>query len=124
MDMLKMGRGGGEWQETDLNVLLNDHVLLAFHSARAADTEFQLDILEEYEEDLVKVKVRPQDLGRVFLNLVTNACYATDEKRKLLLEEGGDAAKDYLPTINLRTQRVGDHVEICLLYTSPSPRDS
>ena len=112
MDMLKMGRGGGEWQETDLNVLLNDHVLLAFHSARAADTEFQLDIQEEYEEDLVKVKVRPQDLGRVFLNLVTNACYATDEKRKLLLEEGGDAAKGYLPTLKLRTHRVGDHVEV------------
>ncbi|MYF48321.1 MAG: HAMP domain-containing protein, partial [Candidatus Dadabacteria bacterium] len=32
-DMLKMGRGGGEWQPTDLNILLNDHALLAFHSA-------------------------------------------------------------------------------------------
>ncbi|MYB89527.1 MAG: HAMP domain-containing protein [Proteobacteria bacterium] len=112
MDMLKMGRGGGEWQETDLNVLLNDHVLLAFHSARAADTEFQLDIQEDYDEDLRKVEVRPQDLGRVFLNLVTNACYATDEKRKALVEEGGDAGKDYLPTLKLSTRQVGEHVEV------------
>lgn len=112
MDMLKMGRGGGEWQETDLNVLLNDHALLAFHSARAADTEFQLEIQEDYEEDLRKVEVRPQDLSRVFLNLVTNACYATDEKRKALLEEGGDAGKDYQPTLKLSTRLAGDRVEV------------
>ena len=112
MDMLKMGRGGGEWQETDLNVLLNDHALLAFHSARATDTEFQLAIQEDYQEDLREISVRPQDLGRVFLNLVTNACYATDEKRKLLAEEGGNAAKDYQPTLKLSTRLVGDHVEI------------
>ncbi len=112
MDMLKMGRGGGDWQETDLNVLLNDHALLAFHSARAADTEFQLEIQEDYEEGLREIMVRPQDLGRVFLNLVTNACYATDEKRKGLLEEDGDAAKEYQPILKLSTLQVGDFVEI------------
>lgn len=112
MDMLKMGRGGGDWQETDLNVLLNDHSLLAFHSARAADTEFQLEIQEDYEDGLQEIMVRPQDLGRVFLNLVTNACYATDEKRKSLLEEGGDAGKDYQPILKLSTLQVGDFVEV------------
>ena len=112
MDMLKMGRGGGDWQETDLNVLLNDHALLAFHSARAADTEFQLEIQEDYEEGLREIMVRPQDLGRVFLNLVTNACYATDEKRKGLLEEGGDAEKEYQPVLRLSTRQVGDFVEV------------
>lgn len=112
MDMLKMGRGGGDWQEIDLNILLNDHVLLAFHSARAADTEFQLEIQEDYEEGLREIMVRPQDLGRVFLNLVTNACYATDEKRKGLLAKGGDGAKDYQPTLKLSTRQVGDHVEV------------
>ncbi|MCY3803536.1 MAG: ATP-binding protein [Gammaproteobacteria bacterium] len=112
MDMLKMGRGGGDWQETDLNILLNDHALLAFHSARAADTEFQLEIQEDYEEGLREIMVRPQDLGRVFLNLVTNACYATDEKRKALLEKGGDAGKEYQPILKLSTLQVGDHVEV------------
>ena len=81
-DMLKMGRGGGEWQPTDLNVLLNEHVWLAFHSARATDTEFQLEIQEDYAPDIGEITVQPQDLGRVFLNLVTNACYATNEKTK------------------------------------------
>ena len=71
MDMLKMGRGGGEWQPTNLNILLNEHAWLAFHSARAADTEFQLEIQEDYSPDIGEITVQPQDLGRVFLNLVT-----------------------------------------------------
>ena len=105
-DMLKMGRGGGEWQPTDLNVLLNEHALLAFHSARATDSEFQLEIQEDYASDIGEITVQPQDIGRVFLNLVTNACYATDEKRK------SDSDKDYQPTLKLSTLLVDDHIEI------------
>ena len=139
MDMLKMGRGGGEWQPTDLNVLLNEHAWLAFHSARATDTEFQLEIQEDYSPDIGEITVQPQDLGRVFLNLVTNACYATDEKRKKLAA-GSDANEkqdktvpsmsrklyegarsraltetvktSYQPTLKLSTQRADEHVEI------------
>ena len=115
-DMLKMGRGGGEWQPTDLNVLLNDHMLLAFHSARASDTEFQLEIQEDYSPDIGKITVQPQDLGRVFLNLVTNACYATNEKRKMLAATTTAAddvsEKDYQPTLKLSTRLIDDHIEI------------
>ena len=137
VDMLKMGRGSGEWQPTDLNVLLNEHTWLAFHSARAADTEFQLEIQEDYATDMGEITVQPQDIGRVFLNLVTNACYATDEKRKMFaatidealtdsqpvqgkLYKGNhhgstvadDVLKDYQPTLKLSTQLVDDHVEV------------
>ena len=140
MDMLKMGRGSGEWQPTDLNVLLNEHAWLSFHSARAADTEFQLEIQEDYSPDLGEITVQPQDLGRVFLNLVTNACYATDEKRKKSAagsdasekqrsavqpmsrklykgarsygEEAETVQKSYQPTLKISTQRTDDHIEI------------
>lgn len=113
-DMLKMGRGGGEWQPTDLNVLLNDHALLAFHSARATDTEFQLEIQEDYATDIGEIMVQPQDIGRVFLNLVTNACYATDEKRKKLAAAAADdgSKKDYQPTLKLSTRLVDDRIEV------------
>jgi len=103
-DMLKMGRGGGEWQPTDLDLLLHEHALLAFHSARASDSEFQLEIQEDYDQDIGEITVQPQDIGRVFLNLVTNACYATDEKRKL--------DKDYQPTLKLSTKLAGDRIEV------------
>ena len=111
-DMLKMGRGGGEWQPTDLNILLNDHALLAFHSARAADPDFQLEIQEDYSPDIGEVTVQPQDIGRVFLNLVTNACYAADEKRKMLADADDASKKDYQPTLNLSTRLVDDHIEV------------
>ena len=110
-DMLKMGRGGGEWQPTDLNVLLNEHALLAFHSARATDTEFQLEIQEDYAPDIGEITVQPQDLGRVFLNLVTNAGYATNEKRKML-EADDVSKKDYQPTLKLSTRLIDDRIEV------------
>ncbi len=111
-DMLKMGRGGGEWQPTDLNILLNEHALLAFHSARAADSDFQLEIQEDYSPDIGEITVQPQDIGRVFLNLVTNACYAADEKRKMLAAADDASKKDYQPTLNLSTRLVDDHIEV------------
>ncbi|MXW21966.1 MAG: HAMP domain-containing protein [Candidatus Dadabacteria bacterium] len=110
-DMLKMGRGGGEWQPTDLNILLNDHALLAFHSARAADPDFQLEIQEDYSPDIGEITVQPQDIGRVFLNLVTNACYAADEKRKMLAADNA-SKKDYQPTLKLSTRLVDDRIEV------------
>ncbi len=110
-DMLKMGRGGGEWQPTDLNVLLNEHAWLAFHSARATDTEFQLEIQEDYAPDIGEITVQPQDLGRVFLNLVTNAGYATNEKRKMLAADDV-SKKDYQPTLKLSTRLIDDRIEV------------
>ena len=113
MDMLKMGRhDSGDWQPADMGVLLNQHAMLAFHSARATDPDFQLDIQEDYVPDVDKIMVKPQDLGRVFLNLVTNACYATDEKRKALMAESGNGTTTYQPTLNLSTQLAGEFLEV------------
>ena len=112
MDMLKMGRhDSGGWQPTDIGALLNQHAMLAFHSARASDPDFQLDIQEDYVQDIDKIMTKAQDLGRVFLNLVTNACYATDEKRKALQAQGDGSAEAYMPTLTLSTRLAGDYLE-------------
>ena len=105
-DMLQMGRGSGDLQPTDINGLLDEYARLAYHSARASDSEFQLDILRELDPDMGDVDVIPQDLGRVFLNMVGNACYATDEKRK------AGEADGYEPTISLATRRGEENIEI------------
>ena len=105
-DMLQMGRGSGDLQPTDINGLLDEYARLAYHSARATDSEFQLDILRELDPDMGDVDVIPQDLGRVFLNMVGNACYATDEKRK------AGEADGYEPTISLKTRRGEENIEI------------
>ena len=108
-DMLMMGRGGGEARLIDINDLVNEHALLAYHSARALDPDFQLNILREFDPDAGQVEAIPSDLGRVFLNMVNNACYAVDENRKAR-EAAGD--KEYMPSVTLATKRTDDSVEV------------
>lgn len=104
-DMLRMGRSSGDRQPTDINSLLEEHVRLAFHSARATDENFQLDIQEDFDPDAGAIEVVPQDLGRVFLNMVGNACDATNERR---VASGGE----YKPTLAVSTRRMEETVEI------------
>ena len=104
-DMLRMGRSSGGRQPTEINSLLEEHVRLAFHSARASDENFQLDMQEDYDPDAGEIDVVPQDLGRVFLNMVGNACDATNERRMA-------SDDDYKPTLAVSTRRLEDTVEI------------
>ena len=107
-DMLMLGRGGGQVQMVGINDLVREHALLAFHSARALDPNFQLDIEEELDPDAGQVPVISENIGRVILNMVGNACYATDEKRRGLAGN----SDSYRPTLSLSTVRKGDTVEI------------
>ena len=110
--MLSMGRGSGERQPTDINALFEEHARLAYHSARASNPDFRLDIEEDYGPDVGEVEVVPQDLGRVFLNMVTNACYATDERRRAAEAGAGEDGAAYAPALSLTTRRMADHVEV------------
>ena len=109
-DMLQLGRGGGEVRPVMINDLLNEHALLAYHSARALDPDFQLDLQSEFDPDAGEWPVVPEDMGRVFLNMVSNACHATDDKRRALVEEGNSGS--YMPTLLLKTKRTEEAMEI------------
>ena len=88
--MLEHSRGGeGEWRETDLNATLKQYVELAYHSMRALNTGFNMDLVTDLDPDIGLLEVVPQDISRVFLNLATNACQALDDKRNK--EEGFEA---------------------------------
>ena len=112
-DMLMMGRGGGHWQFIDLNTLLNEHALLAYHSARATDPDFQLEIQRDLDPEMGDIEAIPQDLGRTFLNMVGNSSQATDTKRHSLLESPR-AGEAYAPQVMLRTRRVGDKAVVVI----------
>ena len=109
-DMLLMGRDAGVAADSDINNLLDEHARLAYHSARAVDPNFQLDLKHEFDPNMGLLEVIPQELGRVFLNMVSNACYATDQKRRAIME-GGDGSS-YMPTLWLATERKEEHAEI------------
>ena len=110
-DMLMMGRGSGESQLIDLNGLLDEYAKLAYHSARATDPNFQLDLQQDFDPNVGEVEVIPQDLGRVFLNMVGNACHATDERR-VAWEQAGSEGERYFPTLWLTTRKREEDIEI------------
>ena len=109
-DMLMMSRATGEWRRADLNRLIEEHAKLAFHSARAVDPDFQLNLEFDLDPDVGELEILPQDLGRVFINMVGNSCHATDEKRRELLEAGEGGS--YMPTVRATSRKLADSIEI------------
>ena len=110
-DMLLMSRGASEPQLTDINSLVEENARLSFHSARATNSEFQLDLVTDFDPEAGQVEVIPQDMGRVIINMVTNAGFATNERRMEIGDESFDA-ESYMPTVYLATKRLDEEVEI------------
>jgi len=104
--MLLHSRGtSGEKVLTDINDLLDQYVTLAYHGLRAQDKEFNITIEKDYDQSLDKINVVAQDISRVFLNLINNACYAANEKKK----KSGD---DFIPVLKVSTKNSLNSVEI------------
>jgi signal transduction histidine kinase len=104
--MLLQSRGkSGEFQLTDVNALLAEYVNLGYHGMRAQDSNFNIKIDAEYDQSIGKVMVIPQNLSRVFLNIINNACYATNEK-KIQLKDA------YNPVLTVHTKNFDEHFEI------------
>ena len=110
-DMLMLGRSSAEVQQVDINGLLAEYARLAYHSARASDTAFQLDVKFDLDPEVGALAVVPQDLGRVFLNMVANACDATDEKRRTEGEQQQEGGP-YVPTLWISSKREAERVVI------------
>ena len=104
--MLLHSRGvPGERQPTDLNKLLDEYVDLAYHGMRAKDTRFNITIERHYDPAVGVIHVVPQDMSRVFLNLINNACYATDEKKK-------SSGEEFSPIVRVSTKNLEGAVEV------------
>lgn len=114
--MLMHSRGqAGERRITNINTLLNEYVTLAYHGMRAKDSAFNITIQENYDPNLPAIHVVPQNLSRVFLNLVNNACYAAYEKQKQLATQAGNSpppTSEFVPILTVSTQDLGKQIEI------------
>ncbi len=92
--MLQLSRGkSGERELTDINALLDEAVNLTYHGFRAREASFNLMIEREYDPAIGKLEVVPQDLSRVFLNLLSNALYAVHQKTRAGDGENGGAGE-------------------------------
>ena len=104
--MLEHSRAStGERVPTDLNGLADEHLRLAYHGLRAKDKSFNASFHTELAPQLPLVQAASQDIGRVLLNLFTNAFYAVRQR-----QQAGEAG--YAPTVRVRTRCVGNEVEV------------
>ncbi|MFC1975032.1 AAA family ATPase [Chloroflexota bacterium] len=104
---------GGQRQETDLNDLLAEAVNLAYHSMTAKIVDLgEVTIDAAYDDSLEPVEVVPQDISRVFLNILGNAYEATYEKQQAL----GD---NFAPQLAISTKDLGERVEIRIHDNGP-----
>ncbi|MEO7488080.1 MAG: tetratricopeptide repeat protein, partial [Ferruginibacter sp.] len=95
----------GVKEPTDINKLADEYLRLAYHGLRAKDKSFNATLKTDFDENIGKINIIPQNIGRVLLNLYNNACYAVDEKKKT-------ADKNYDPAVSVSTKKINDKVEI------------
>ena len=104
--MLQHSRSSsGVKEPTDINALADEYLRLSYHGLRAKDKSFNATFKTDLDNSLKKINIIPQDIGRVILNLLTNAFYVVSEKKQLNIP-------GYEPTVSIGTKKIADKVEI------------
>ncbi|HJS54615.1 MAG TPA: ATP-binding protein, partial [Chitinophagaceae bacterium] len=110
--MLQHSRtSSGQREPTDINALTDEYLRLSYHGLRARDKSFQAKFESDFDNSIGKINIVSQDIGRVILNLINNAFYAVDEKKKQMPpspkgEEGASSSK-YEPVVTVTTKKLG-----------------
>ncbi len=115
--MLQHSRSSsGVKEPTDINALADEYLRLAYHGLRAKDKSFNATMKTDFDESIGNISIIPQDIGRVILNLITNAFYAAPLSRP-----AGFSDPDYKhnPTVWVNTKKVGDKVLISVRDNGP-----
>ena len=99
----------GTKESTDINALCDEYLRLSCYGLRAKDKDFNATMKTDFDETIGKINIIPQDIGRVVLNLLTNAFYVVDEKKTLRQAQGDH---HYKPTVSIQTKKTIDKVEI------------
>jgi two-component system NtrC family sensor kinase len=96
----------GEHRPADINALLDESLNLAYHGARAEKPQFNVTLRRDFDEMAGTIELFPQEITRVFLNLISNGFYAVT-KRKTEIGNSG-----FEPVVSATTRNLGDRVEI------------
>jgi two-component system NtrC family sensor kinase len=104
--MLQHSRtSSGLKEPTDINALADEYLRLAYHGLRAKDKTFNATLKTDFDERVGNINIIPQDIGRVILNLVNNAFYAVNEKKK-------QSGEGYEPTVSMSSKRINSKAKI------------
>ena len=104
--MLQHSRSSsGVKEPNDINVLADEYLRLAYHGLRAKDNKFNATMKTDFDQSIGKIDIISQDIGRVMLNLITNAFYAVNEKKKQQIP-------GYEPIVSVTSEKKDDQVLI------------
>jgi signal transduction histidine kinase len=95
----------GQKELVDINALADEYLRLSFHGMRAKDKSFNATLATDFDKQVGKVSIVPQDIGRVLLNLYNNAFYSVTEKKKT-------AKQEYEACVAVSTTRTNGQVQI------------
>jgi signal transduction histidine kinase len=112
--MLQHSRSSSGIKEpTDINALADEYLRLAYHGLRAKDKSFNASMKTDFDETIGNINVVPQDIGRVILNLITNAFYAVQVETRHAL------SLQYQPTVSVSTKKDGNTISISVKDNGP-----
>ncbi len=105
-------KSSGQTEPADINVIADEYLRLSYHGLRAKDKTFNATMQTNFDSNIGKINTLPQDIGRVLLNLFTNAFYAVNEKKKLESETVLPGQATYEPVVSVSTKKINDVIEI------------
>ncbi len=91
-------RSSGIKEPTDINALCDEYLRLSYHGLRAKDKSFNATMKTDFDKSIGNINIIPQDIGRVILNLITNAFYVVNEKKNQGIE-------NYEPSVTVMTSK-------------------
>ena len=104
--LLHSREGSGEHGPADINALLDESLNLAYHGARAEKPQFNVTLQRDFDANAGTIELFPQEITRVFLNLISNGFYAVAKRRAEATDSG------FEPMLSAATRNLGDAVEI------------
>ena len=106
--MLQHSRNApGEREPININILADEFLRLSYYGIKAKDKNFNAVFKTDFDENIGKINVVPQNIGRVLLNLFNNAFYSVAEKKEKL-------KGSFEPTVWVTTKKKDDKIEICV----------
>jgi signal transduction histidine kinase len=102
--LLHSREGSGEHRPADINAIVEESLNLAYHGARAEKSGFNITLMRDLDPRAGMIDVYPQEITRVFLNLISNGFYAATKRK--------EADPGFEPMLSASTKDLGDKVEI------------
>jgi GAF domain-containing protein len=103
--LLHSREGAGEHRPADINAIVEESLNLAYHGARAERSGFNITLRRDLDPEAGMIDLYPQEITRVFLNLISNGFYAATKRKEA-------AADGFEPTLSASTKNLGNKVEI------------